>query len=118
MFCTARNFSPPWARKAAFARSFGEVSAVIEIAGAAAAFDVVAPFAGAGFAGSWAKLVPLNTTIASEARTVFLITKTFRREVKAYLRVDAAIACAGAARSSTAAKAATETQRLTETRRR
>src|SRR5688500_9380386 len=118
MFCTARNFSPPWARKAAFARSFGEVSAVIAIAGAAAAFGVLAPFAAAGFACSWAKLVPLNTTSASEARTVFLITKTFRLEVKAYLRVDATIAGAGAARATTTAKAATETQRLAETRRR
>src|SRR6185437_8058307 len=49
MFCTLRNFSPPCAVNAAFARSSGVLSAVITTAGGAAAAVVVAgaePFAG------------------------------------------------------------------------
>jgi hypothetical protein len=49
---------------------------VIAITGAAAAPGVVAPFAEADFAGSWAEVVTPNTTTASDVSTVFLISKT------------------------------------------
>src|ERR1043166_4306976 len=101
MFCTARNFSPPWAMNAARARSFGVLSGVIVTAGAAEAG--AAPFGDDVFAGSWANTSALNNTVrAIEAKTVFLISPAFQTsEIQSYLRVDAPITRTRARRTGT-----------------
>lgn len=74
MFWTERNFSPPCARNAARASSFGVVSGVMTIAAAEAAG--AEPLPDADFAGSWPNIVAPNTTrIASDAKAVFLISQ-------------------------------------------
>src|SRR6185437_15477025 len=77
MFCTLRNFSPPCAVNAAFARSTGVLSAVMTTAGGPAAATLVAgaaPFAGPC---SCAETTPARQTDnARDFKNTLFISKT------------------------------------------
>jgi len=104
MFCTVRNFSPPWARNAAFARSSALLVAEITTAGVAAVEgEAAVPFFGPV---SCPNTVILRTNDNRPLRTkVFLIiipSSLTILEVQTHLRIDSTIARASATTPATA----------------
>src|ERR1044072_7254633 len=88
MFCTPRNFSPPWAMKAAFASSIGVLSGVITTAGA-----VEEPLSAVGalFAGGCScarTLAPKQITIARDKTTRFISSLSIRSSIAPVHRCD------------------------------